>query len=216
MRPLLKGKMGKLMNRLFPIMIIIMVLTLAGFAQFNDASMGTVQPEKLSFEYQPQIETGEFLDQNTTAHFKDYLNTIKVNVDGFDTEAHCMAQAIYFEARSEPIEGQLAVAQVVMNRVGDRRYPNSVCAVVFQNERWKHRCQFSFACDGKSDRPRETRAWNLATKISYVAIADRWQDITKSATHYHADYVQPYWSKSMEKTVVYGQHLFYSTKRPSP
>lgn len=126
-----------------------------------------------------------------------------------DSEARCLAQAVYFEARSESLEGQLAVAQVVLNRVADRRYPNSICAVVFQNENRLHHCQFSFACDGRSDTPFEARAWDVAQKISYVALEDLWRDVTGDATHYHASYSKPYWRTHMIATAQYGHHLFY-------
>ena len=209
------------MNKFFPIVLIIIVLTLEGFAQFKEAHLQKAN----QFEQQTELEISaiqnqeieSFIEELKPLHLPDYIRTVQISSEAFseDQEAHCLAQAIYFEARGEPVEGQLAVAQVVMNRVDDRRYPNSVCGVVFQNERMKHRCQFSFACDGKSDNPRDQRAWDLASRISYIAMADNWHDITNSATHYHADYVQPYWSKSMEKTVVYGQHLFYSTVKHS-
>ena len=215
-----KVKKEDKMNRLFPLVMIIIVFALGGFSQLNEAShapkQSFSQQNNSAAQNQQQMDDIQFFDKNTQVRFNDYINTVQVAADSFNAEAHCLAQAIYFEARSEPVEGQLAVAQVVMNRVGDRRYPSSVCGVVFQNERMRHRCQFSFACDGKSDRPREARAWNLASRISYVAMANNWHDITNSATHYHASYVQPYWVTSMEKTAHYGQHLFYSTVRPSP
>ena len=121
----------------------------------------------------------------------------------------CLAQAVYFEARSEPIEGQLAVAQVVLNRVQASRYPDTVCGVVFQNEHWRNRCQFSFACDGRSDNPREAIAWRDAQVIALIAATGRWGDLTKAATHYHADYVDPYWKASFNQTAQYGHHVFY-------
>lgn len=121
----------------------------------------------------------------------------------------CLAQAVYFEARSEPLEGQLAVAQVVLNRVGNPRYPGNVCRVVFQNETWRHRCQFSFACDGLSDRPREPYAWEVAKRVSMVAKYGFWYDVSGSATHYHAEYVQPHWREDMQPTRRHGRHLFY-------
>ncbi len=124
-------------------------------------------------------------------------------------EQRCLAQAVYFEARSETLEGQLAVAQVVLNRVEDRRYPSSVCGVVFQNERLRNRCQFSFACDGLSDNPYNQEAWNIAQRISYIALSGRWEDITKSAMYYHASYVSPYWIKRLETTARHGSHIFY-------
>ncbi len=130
-----------------------------------------------------------------------------------DADERCLAQAVYFESRSEPLAGQLAVAQVVLNRVRSPAWPDSVCAVVFQNERWRHRCQFSFACDGRSDRPREARAWRIARMVARVALDGDWPDITRHATHYHADYVRPAWQAAMIRTARYGRHLFYRDDR---
>ena len=124
-------------------------------------------------------------------------------------EGHCLTQAIYFEARSEPVEGQLAVAQVVLNRTENPRFPNSICEVVFQNEKMRNRCQFSFACDGLSDNPYNREAWEIAQRISYIALSGRWKDITKSAMYYHANYVSPYWIKRLETTAQHGSHIFY-------
>ncbi|RMF10284.1 MAG: cell wall hydrolase [Alphaproteobacteria bacterium] len=121
----------------------------------------------------------------------------------------CLAQAVYFEARGEPVLGQMAVAHVVLNRVRDRRYPNTICAVVFQNEHRRNRCQFSFACDGRSDRAYNMAAWNQSLKIALKALAGASEDITNASTHYHATYVAPYWASSLKKTVQFGQHLFY-------
>jgi len=124
-------------------------------------------------------------------------------------EGHCLTQAIYFEARSEPVEGQLAVAQVVLNRTKNPRFPNTICGVVFQNEQMRNRCQFSFACDGLSDNPYNSEAWDLAKRISYIALSERWEDITHSATYYHANYVRPYWVAAFEATAQHGSHIFY-------
>ena len=122
---------------------------------------------------------------------------------------NCLAQAVYFEARGEPLEGHLAVAQVVINRVRDARYPSTVCQVVFQNEQWRHRCQFSFACDGRSDSPSDRRAWRTAQLVSAMAVTGHWEDLTDEATHYHATYVDPHWRYHLMQTVQYGQHVFY-------
>ena len=121
----------------------------------------------------------------------------------------CMAQAVYFEARGEPFEGQLAVAHVVLNRVRDERYPNDTCAVVFENETWRHRCQFSFACDGRSDRPRDFSAWVSAIKTARMVSTGQMNDVTQASTHYHADYVAPEWAARFRKTVKIGRHNFY-------
>ncbi|GAB4576904.1 MAG: hypothetical protein Tsb008_22010 [Rhodothalassiaceae bacterium] len=121
----------------------------------------------------------------------------------------CLAQAVYFEARSEPLEGQIAVAQVVLNRVKSEYWPDSVCAVVFQNEHRRNGCQFSFACDGRSDRPYNMVAWDKARKIARLALQSKLPDITEQATHYHADYVAPDWQNRLEETAIYGRHRFY-------
>ena len=121
----------------------------------------------------------------------------------------CLAQAVYFEARGESYEGQLAVAEVVMNRVLSPRYPRTVCGVVFENERRRHACQFSFACDGRSDRPREAGAWADAVRTAYLVRSGDLRDLTDEATHYHADYVSPYWSHTLERTRKIGAHIFY-------
>lgn len=124
-------------------------------------------------------------------------------------EEHCLAQAVYFEARSEALEGQLAVAQVVLNRALDRRYPENICGVVFQGEHRRNRCQFSFACDGQSDSPRNAQAWAIAKAVSHIALNDYWNDVTSLSTHYHADYVSPYWGDVLDEQVQVGRHIFY-------
>ncbi len=124
-------------------------------------------------------------------------------------EYTCLTQAIYFEARSEPLEGQLAVAQVVLNRVDSRRYPDSICGVVFQNEHWRNRCQFSFACDGLSDNAKNPVAWARALDIAAMALKNSYDDLTMKSTHYHATYVAPYWSGILKPTVTLGRHVFY-------
>ena len=139
---------------------------------------------------------------------------LALNVLGDETNTEdgvCLTQAIYFEARSEPVEGQLAVAQVVLNRVSDPRYPSSICSVVYQNEQLRHRCQFSFACDGLAETAYNLEAWDVATRISYIALSGRWEDITDQATHYHANYVNPYWSRNLLPTAQLGTHIFYRT-----
>ena len=127
------------------------------------------------------------------------------------TDRHCLATAIYHEARGEPVRGQIAVAQVVLNRVKSEYYPNTVCGVVFQNDHWRNRCQFSFACDGKSDRWRDRQSWALAEAIANkVADGSAYLTDVGQATHYHADYVNPRWNRSMNKVSKIGQHIFFT------
>lgn len=127
----------------------------------------------------------------------------------YKQEIHCLAQAVYFEARNEPLEGQMAVAQVVLNRVRSPYYPKSICGVVFQGETHHHGCQFSFACDGLADDPVNPVAWKQAMTIGQTALAQQQDDITLDATHYHASYVDPAWAATLKPTVRLGHHIFY-------
>ena len=122
----------------------------------------------------------------------------------------CLANAIYFEARSEPIRGQMAVAQVVVNRAFSGFYPNDICGVVYQNAHRRLACQFTFACDGKSKAITERGHWARANRIAKQTLTGQIYvpEVAKS-THYHAVYVHPNWVREMKKMVRYGVHQFY-------
>ena len=122
----------------------------------------------------------------------------------------CLAEAIYFEARSEPERGQMAVAQVVVNRAFSGYYPNDICGVVYQNKHRHLACQFTFACDGIPDIVHSKPHWELANRLANEALDGKGylNDVGK-ATHYHAYYVSPYWAKKMRKMVRIGAHTFY-------
>lgn len=125
-------------------------------------------------------------------------------------EEGCLARAIYFEARSEPKLGQKAVADVVMNRVRDDAYPNTVCGVVYQNHERLNACQFSFACDGRPDTPRPGPSWEKAKEIAKKALdGQRFVEGLEAVRHYHADYVQPRWAGQMKRVKQIGRHVFY-------
>jgi hypothetical protein len=126
-------------------------------------------------------------------------------------EADCLARAIYFEARSESEIGQLAVAKVVLNRVKDPAYPKTICGVIYQGSNRTNACQFSFACDGISDQPKQREAWTQSKRIAARALAgDQSIKILGAATYYHADYVTPKWSASFKRLIKIGRHIFYS------
>jgi spore germination cell wall hydrolase CwlJ-like protein len=128
----------------------------------------------------------------------------------------CLADAIYFEARGEPVRGQMAVAQVVINRVFSGYYPGNVCGVVYQNTR-RHRrlrCQFSFTCDGIPDRVTEPDAWERATHIARDALdGSFWLNDIGKATHYHARWVYPRWVHEMRRLDRIGVHTFYRPRK---
>ena len=122
----------------------------------------------------------------------------------------CLAMNVYHEARSEPMVGQYAVAHVVINRVNSTRWPNDVCSVVHQGlDRGRHKCQFSWYCDGKSDKPRDTKAYEQARMIAHGVYYGNLDDFVEGATHYHAHYVYPEWAKSKTRTVRIDDHIFY-------
>jgi hypothetical protein len=136
------------------------------------------------------------------------LDFAEISTD-VDTENYCLAQAIYFEARGEAIEGQFAVGRVIKNRVEDTRYPDTICGVVFQNQDWIHRCQFSFACDRASDNPKEMASWAMARRLANLVQASWVPNEIGAATHYHATYVQPGWAERMDRIALVGDHIFY-------
>jgi hypothetical protein len=126
----------------------------------------------------------------------------------------CLANAVYFEARGEPVRGQIAVAQVVINRVFSRFYPDTVCGVVYQNAHRRLACQFTFACDRHPDVVREPEAWERARKIATQTLDGRlWLPEVGKATHYHADWVRPWWARSMTKLHKLGVHIFYRPRK---
>ena len=122
----------------------------------------------------------------------------------------CLANAIYFEARSEPLKGQIAVAQVVLNRTFSGFYPNDICGVVYQNAHRHLSCQFTFACDGKSKAINERGAWARANRLAKQALEGQiYEPEVGTSTHYHAVYVHPNWVREMKKNVRFGIHNFY-------
>ncbi|MBB4633087.1 cell wall hydrolase [Sphingosinicella soli] len=121
-----------------------------------------------------------------------------------DDDMRCLASAIYYEARGESLEGQLAVAQVILNRAENDRWPDDICGVVYQSG------QFSFTFDGKPDIPAvKGPAWKRAEAIAIIAVGQGWQDVTDKATFFHATYVKPGWRRVKEETRRIGGHVFY-------
>ena len=126
----------------------------------------------------------------------------------------CLANAVYFEARSEPVRGQIAVAQVVMNRAFSGFYPNDVCGVVYQNAHRHLACQFTFACDGIADVVTDQESWERAKRISRETLDGKlWLPEIAKSTHYHASYVHPYWVRAMKKHAKIGLHHFYRPRK---
>ena len=129
----------------------------------------------------------------------------------------CLALNIYFEARNQPIDGQIAVTHVVLNRAVATEYPDNICDVVYQAELTesgdiiKRKCQFSWYCDGKSDIPKDLDALRWANYIAINVLYGVWGDPTGGATHYHSKDVSPAWADEKEKTAVIGEHIFFKS-----
>jgi spore germination cell wall hydrolase CwlJ-like protein len=130
----------------------------------------------------------------------------------------CLALNVYFEARNQSLEGQLAVAQVVVNRTIDDEYPNTPCEVVYDARTYssgfpkRHQCQFSWYCDGKSDEPTDKAAFERAMQIIVYLMKSDVSDITNGATHYHTLQVLPSWAEGENPTAIIGNHIFYRLK----
>lgn len=136
----------------------------------------------------------------------------------------CLALNVYWEARNQPLTGQIAVSQVVMNRMESEYYPDNVCEVITQGPTrpsWKnpleeipvrHRCQFSWYCDGKSDEPTDMQAWEQAIFVAHGVWYGKVDDQVDGSLWYHADYVTPAWASEKEIRAVHGNHIFYGWK----
>ena len=120
-----------------------------------------------------------------------------------DAEWQCLAKAIYFESRGEPLDGQVAVAEVVLNRRDSRTFPHSVCAVTNQG------CQFSYVCDGIPDTMRSGVARERSEKLAQVMLAGRERSLTDGALYFHSRAVRPDWSRRFNRTATIGHHMFY-------
>ena len=134
------------------------------------------------------------------------------------SERLCMAEAVYYEARDQGWRGMIAVGVVIQNRVKDSRYPADICGVVHQGRYWnghpvRHKCQFSYYCDGKPERPAEQDAWTMARDVATLLTST---DVNvagiEDATHYHAAGTQPSWAAALERRKQIGGHVFYARK----
>ena len=135
-----------------------------------------------------------------------------------EEELECMIQNIYFEASTQDEYGKIGVAQATLNRVDSPDFPNTICGVVHQGPRAGNNprlCQFSWHCDGKSDRIRNHRVYKESRRIALLVFYRSKEDFTQGATHYHAVYVQPWWIKGLTRTIQLGDHIFYRKRTDS-
>ena len=182
------------------------VLPTAGYAAlFNaDYKIDGYRPDPYDIAYRPSKEALKFRYKGETqAEFEA-------------RERHCLATAIYFEARGEPLKGQIAVSQVILNRVRSPKFPQTICGVVYQGQHRKG-CQFSFTCDGHSDNPRNKGQWAKAKALATSFMAgEHWLPEVGYSTFYHADYVRPRWAYRMNRIDKIGRHIFYKKRGEQP
>ena len=126
-----------------------------------------------------------------------------------EEELRCLAQNMYFEARSEGRAGKIAVAHVTLNRLADARFPDTICGVVCQGGTERFRCQFHWWCDGLSDEPRNAAVWRATLDLARAALAGRTQDPTNGALFFHTRSVEPRWSQTRLQVASIGNHIFY-------
>lgn len=128
------------------------------------------------------------------------------------SDLECLTQAVYYEARGEPVEGQVAVAQVVLNRARQSAKPRSICQVVFEGAP-RPGCQFSFACEGdRQAGPVRPLVWQQAQSLAQSVLTGQARG-NAAATHYHADYVQPVWARQMQRLGQIGRHIFFTSNQ---
>jgi len=134
---------------------------------------------------------------------------------GADRQLDCLSRAVYYEARSEDTAGQLAVAEVVMNRMRDPHFPKSICEVVYQGQYRDTGCQFTFTCDGSVRTKPSGVSWDRAKSVALHVMLGLNTPVTNKATHYHTDYVNPYWAPGLVETATIGTHVFYRFPKTS-
>jgi spore germination cell wall hydrolase CwlJ-like protein len=150
------------------------------------------------------------------AYIETGYEPIEKRIERANAERDCLTQAIYHEARGESAAGQLAVANVIVNRARSGKFPSTLCGVIYQNaEKGRYRCQFTFACDGRSDAPKERRAWSRSAALAEgvyaeFALGENVGAVPGSTLYYHTTAVRPSWSSTYNAVAQIGSHIFYS------
>ena len=203
------------------LLIVVLLLTTAFITPASIGSSDIVENHNV-YDMSNEVEKA-YKKQDALDEFSRRINSYA------SEEILCLAQNIYHEARNDMLAGQFAVADVVLNRVDDKRFPNTICGVVKEGpvyESWetrktedpndaiyypvKHKCQFSWYCDGQDDDTHEELAWRQANTIAYMILGNlTFRGITEGSTHYHATYVNPRWAKTKYPIGRIGKHKFY-------
>jgi spore germination cell wall hydrolase CwlJ-like protein len=177
----------------------------------NSAAAINLPPPNLLRPLSPAEATKENADRPFVSRPDTAAARFVLHADAADREraVTCLAQAAYYEASGEGVDGERAVAQIVLNRVHHPGFPSTVCGVVYQGGDRATGCQFSFVCDGSMQRVPVPALWTRSREIAEQALAGKVFAPVGHATHYHADYVLPYWADSLDKSVQLGHHIFY-------
>ena len=202
----------------------VVLLTCVALINTTTVAQGETNLISVILNEQNELATVIEPDDDDTQQYPDLID---------NKEANCLALNVYYEARSDNLAGMYAVSDVVLNRVRDSRYPNTICEVVYQGpvkESWKTRkdpnlpeeerkynpvrnmCQFSWYCDGKNDIPKDETGWATAQYVAgSILYANKHRGITEGSTHYHASYVKPKWTRDrgMNHVGRIGAHIFY-------
>lgn len=170
-----------------------------------------ITPDKLEKLITPPTAIGRsrtsYPDPKTIEYDASWLSQLPQAKGG--EQWQCLAEAVYFESRGEPVKGQFGVAEVILNRVDSARFPDTVCGVVNQGAHRRNACQFSFACDGAPEVIHNAAAYRRAGKIARLLLDGAPREVTDGATYFHTRSVHPSWSRRFTRTATVGAHLFY-------
>lgn len=179
-------------------------------AMTADAARDRAAPIRLAaLRLEASSRDGAVIVSRSLDDLRTYDASHFASANDFTRELNCLAEAVYYEARSERYVGQLAVAQVVMNRVRHPAWPDTICGVVYEGSERTTGCQFTFTCDGSLFREPGGRAWLRSMAVAEHAYLGFGRDVTRTATHYHTVAVDPYWNDSLVHTRTIGTHIFY-------
>lgn len=180
---------------------------LNGLFKSEQATLSAVPARRMNgfFGFKQKPEATEI------KYSKDWLDS-QPKADG-DANFHCLAEALYFEARGETVKGQFAVAEVIMNRVQSGQFPDSLCGVIKQGTGRRYQCQFTYTCDGHEEVIRERKAFERVAKVARAVIDGAKTSLTNGATYYHTTAVRPRWSRTFTNTTRIGVHIFYRDDR---
>ncbi len=182
----------------------------AEFADYLAAETANTREAFAAPRLKPAVSAQKVVAQGAPISDLVDFDYSQIDIASIDAEERdCLAKAIYYEARSESRVGQLAVADVVLNRVSSPAFPDSVCGVVFQGSERRTGCQFSFTCDGSMRARLNARKWRDSEMLAGAVLAGMRVPVSRHATHYHANYVTPVWADNLTPTAVIGTHKFY-------